>query len=281
MNAKKLLSAACAAVALWVAPAAHAQVVPAEQAPELVQAQDCRLGYLIAVPGGANTAEGIPDSVPHGGNVFSTGLLVQAQSAGQIQPLWVSYHSTPFFAERYPAAAADGYNRARQAVADLAARCPQSRFSFTGYSLGADVVSRITNDIAYGRGPISPDKVSAVALFANPYQGGNGAVPASVTNPASRGALGSLPGGFGDLGGRVLEICFAEDLVCSMPEQFRGLVGPAMATNLLGGEVPAALNTMLSSLGINVGGLVSGLDAHGRYNFANRKEAADWIVSHT
>lgn len=273
MNAKKLLSVvatAAATAALWLAPNAPT-----------AQAQQCAPGYLIAVPGGANTVDGIPASLPHGGNVFSTGLLVQAQSASRVQPMWVSYRSDPFLAERYPDSRTNGYNRARQMIMDLAAGCPQSRFSFTGYSLGADIVSHLVNDIASGRGPIAAEQVGAVALFANPYQGANGAVPASITNPVSRGALGGLPGGFGELGGRVLEFCYADDLVCSTPEQYRGLVGPAMEANMIAGEVPAVLGGMLSSLGVEIPGVFSGIGAHGRYNLANHREAADWIVSRT
>ncbi|QPK83337.1 cutinase family protein [Corynebacterium qintianiae] len=280
MSIKKLAGIATA-LALWAAPAAHAQVVDSDHAHSLVRAQNCKPHYFIAVPGGANTVAGIPTSLPHGGNVFTTGLLVQADTAGEVQPLWVSYDAAAFTASHYPGASAGGYQETWETVTTLAGNCPEAHFSFTGYSLGADIVARMTSDIAHGRGPITADRVNAVALFANPHQGGNGGVPGSITDPGSRGSLGSLPDGYGNLGPRVLELCYADDIVCSMPERYRGIVDPAMATNLLGGQFPAAdFNAVVSRLGPDALGIVAGINAHARYDFANRREAADWIVSH-
>lgn len=274
MRLKNLIIAAAAAVlSLTAAPAAHAQVLSSDQA----FAQECRAHYLIAVPGGGNTIPGVPTWVPHGGNVFSTGLLSQARSGGAIQPVWVSYQSTPFATMAYPQAFAGGYARVSDTVAGLANRCPGARFSFTGFSLGADIAAQLTSDIAHGRGPIPADRVASVALFSNPHQGGNGAVAASTTDPASRGALGSLNDGFGELGGRVLEICHPNDYICSLPEHYRAAVDPAMAINLIAGQVPAA---ELSSQGLNVIDLAQGFAAHGGYWAGDHLEAVNWIVSH-
>lgn len=139
----------------------------------------------------------------------------------------------------------------------------------------------MTSDIAHGRGPIPADRVGAVALFANPYHGDNGAVPASITDPSSRGALGQLSEGYGSLGPRVLEICYSDDLVCSMPERYRGLVGPAMSTNVLAGQIPSTqFRDLVTGLGVDSLGIVAGINAHARYGYAERREAADWIVAH-
>ena len=106
--------------------------------------QSCAAHYLIAVPGGGNTAEGIPDYVPHGGNVFMTGMLTRLGTGGEIQPLWVSYTSTPFATSEYEKSKAGGLKRARNTVSRLANACPNAKFSFTGYSLGADIAATIT-----------------------------------------------------------------------------------------------------------------------------------------
>ena len=240
--------------------------------------QSCAAHYLVAVPGGANTAEGIPDYVPHGGNVFMTGVLTRLGTGGEIQPLWVSYRSTPFATSEYEKSKAGGLKRARSTVSRLANACPNAKFSFTGYSLGADIAATITSDIAAGRGPIEPERVSGVALFANPHQGGNGAVLSAGTSPHSRGSLGSLPDGYGVLGPRVLEICRSDDLVCSMQESHRGLVAPAMRTNLAAGRIPLAeFNVLFRALGLKSLGIFFDIGSHGGYTLAQQQEASNWI----
>ena len=249
-------------------------------APAQAQAQQsCAAHYLVAVPGGANTAEGIPDYVPHGGNVFMTGMLTRLGTGGEIHPLWVSYRSTPFATSEYEKSKAGGLKRARATVTKLANACPDAKFSFTGYSLGADIAATITSDIAAGRGPIEPERVSGVALFANPHQGGNGAVLSAGTSPPSRGSLGSLPDGYGVLGPRVLEICRGDDLVCSMQEAHRGLVAPAMRTNLAAGRVPLAeFNVLFRALGLKSLGIFFDIGSHGGYTLAQQREASNWII---
>ena len=241
--------------------------------------QSCAAHYLVAVPGGGNTAEGIPDYVPHGGNVFMTGMLTRLGTGGEIHPLWVSYPSTPFATTEYEKSKAGGLKRARTTVKKLADACPNAKFSFTGYSLGADIAATITSDIAAGRGPIEPERVSGVALFANPHQGGNGAVLSVGTSPHSRGSLGSLPDGYGVLGPRVLEICRGDDLVCSMQESHRGLVAPAMRTNLAAGRVPLAeFNVLFRTLGLKSLGIFFDIGSHGGYTLAQQQEASNWII---
>lgn len=283
------LAAAVAAALIALAPtsaAADEQAVPApiqpsDNAGQLVEQQGCTDQYLIAIPGGANTAPGIPNAVPHGGNVFLTGIFTQLGTGGTVQPLWVSYSATPFAANNYYASSADGYNETVRTVKRLSASCPGATFSFTGYSLGADIASRLMRDIAHGNGPITPDRVDSAALFANPYQGGNGAVLSRITAPESRGALGELKGGYGELGERVLEICNPRDIVCSTDAQYRPLVEPALATDLRAGKLPLKkFNVLLSNLGIGALGVFTGMGAHGQYTLADQQEASNWIISH-
>lgn len=281
MRRSRLVAAVAAALlALTSAPAATAAPIqPSENTDQLVEQQGCTKKYLIAVPGGANTAPGIPNAMPHGGNVFLTGILTQLGTGGKVQPLWVSYHATPFAANNYYASSADGYNETVRTVRRLSNACPGATFSFTGYSLGADIAATITSDIANGRGPIDPERVSGVALFANPHQGGNGAVLSAGTSPHSRGSLGSLPDGYGVLGPRVLEICRVDDLVCSMQESHRGLVAPAMRTNLAAGRVPLAeFNVLFRALGLKSLGVFSDIGSHGGYTLTQQREASNWII---
>lgn len=260
--------------------AAAALLLSLVASPVQAQAQQsCAAHYLVAVPGGGNTAEGIPDYVPHGGNVFMTGMLTRLGTGWISPPVWVSYTSTPFATAEYAKSKAGGLKRARTTVKKLADACPNAKFSFTGYSLGADIAATITSDIAAGRGPIEPERVSGVALFANPHQGGNGAVLSAGTSPHSRGSLGSLPDGYGVLGPRVLEICRGDDLVCSMQEAHRGLVAPAMRTNLAAGRVPLAeFNVLFRALGLKSLGIFFDIGSHGGYTLAQQREASNWII---
>ena len=257
-------------------------MMSSDDAPLLLRQQGCKAHYLIAVPGGANTVAGIPTFLPHGGQVFSTGLLTQAATGGRVQPLWVSYNAAAFAATHYANASAEGYSKTRDTIARLAQTCPGATFSLTGYSLGADIAARLTRDIAYGNGPVRAERLAAVALIANPYQGGNGAVLSPNTSPASRGALGELEGGYGDLAGRVLEICRPDDIVCSMDERYRDLVDPAMRTNLIAGRVPVAeFSSHLGKRGFDSVGVLDGIGAHGRYGVETPRAASNWIVAHT
>lgn len=288
---RKAAAAAAAALALTLgvgaAPVAQAQVgLPApvtssDNTSGLLRQQGCKPRYLIAVPGGANTIAGVPTFLPHGGNVFSVGLMAQAATAGEMQPLWVSYNSAAFANRPYYSASADAYGLTRSTVAKLANACPSATFSFTGYSLGADVAARLTRDIAYGNGPIGPERVDGVALIANPYQGGNGAALAPGTSPESRGALGELEGGYGQLAGRVLEICRPDDIVCSTDERHRPLVEPALRTHISAGHVPVGeFQAIFRGLGADSRSVFRGMDAHGQYTSWAPRAAADWIVSH-
>ena len=281
------VAASVTAATALVAPVASAQGVGGQMMSSdntigVVQEQGCKPHYLIAVPGGANTVAGVPTFVPHGGYVFSTGLLVESRTNGAVEPLWVSYNSGAFAQRPYYAASKAAYDAAFGAVASLARSCPGATFSFTGFSLGADVTARLTRDIAYGRGPIAPERVDAVAVIANPYQGPNGATLSPGTSPTSLGALGALEGGYGVLANRVLEICRPDDIVCSMREEHRSFVAPAMRTHMSAGRVPwNEYQTILQKLGPGAVAVFAGMAAHGGYTTFGPQQASDWIVQHT
>lgn len=291
MRLKRIAAAVAATVATLApsvgAPAAQAQGMPApitssDNTSGLLRQQGCKAHYLIAVPGGANTVAGVPTFLPHGGQVFTTGLLSQLRTNGEIQPLWVSYNSAAFAQRPYYAASAEAYEATRGTVERLARSCPGATFSLTGYSLGADVAARLTRDIAYGNGPIGPERVDAVAVIANPYQGHNGAALSPGTSPDSVGALGALEGGYGVLAGRVLEICRPDDIVCSMREEHRALVAPAMHTHLSAGRVPfGEFQAIFQTLGANSASVLGGMAAHGGYAAFGPQQATDWIVERT
>ena len=283
-----LVAAATAAlVAVGAAAPASAQqlqlpapIAPSFRLPSLLKSQGCKSEYLIAVPGGVNTMPGLPRNLPHGGNVWLTGVLTQLYTGGQIQPLWIAYDAAPFATTQYQTASNRGYAETKKAVAGIANACPNARFSFTGYSLGADIVSRMLNNIAHDRGPIAKERVASAALFSSPYQGGNGAVMSAGTSPHVRGSLGELEGGYGDLGERVLEICNTGDIVCSPSEDQREIVDPAMDVNLSSGEMPRWVIDIARANDGRTSSIIHSIGAHGSYTLAQQHEAANWIANH-
>ena len=81
------------------------------------------------------------------------------------------------------------------------------------------------------------------------------------------------------LGPRVLEICRGDDLVCSMQESHRGLVAPAMRTNLAAGRIPLAeFNVLFRALGLKSLGIFFDIGSHGGYTLAQQQEASNWII---
>ncbi|PPJ25695.1 hypothetical protein C5F51_22585 [Nocardia nova] len=133
-------------------------------------------------------------------------------------------------------------------IADLGAeaqrvvnQCPRTELALVGYSQGAQAVSQLARAVGAGNGPVSADKVAAVALYANPERRAGGPVlpgrpgqitpdPAPGTSgaavstvqlsapPASGSGIADDDAEYGALSGRVLDICAEGDLACSAPE---------------------------------------------------------------
>ncbi len=151
-----------------------------------------------------------PPGVGATGQAFVDSL--RAKTAGK---------SVDVYAVNYPASldfatAADGVIDASNRVIEMTANCPDTKVVLGGYSQGAAVAAYLTEDaIPEGyipppgmTGPMPPsvaDHVAAVALFGKPSSGflqmiHNGAPPITV--------------GAGYLG-KTLDLCIAEDPICS------------------------------------------------------------------
>lgn len=272
-------AALCALGASIIAPqAAQAATLPDIPAPSSL-VHHCAPKQVVVIPGGAGTVPVAPDKAPLGHVTSPVGIRLGNQH--NVDTTYVPYQSFGFAATSYPNAAADGYKKTSQTIARIQHDCPHSSISLVGYSLGSDIASHIINDAAHGRGVLDARRFASAALYANPYQGGNGAVQYPNKPDVNTGSLGQLPGGFGDQGGKVLEVCHSNDAVCTFPDKFRNIVKPSMSLDMLHGKVPLNLVREMSRHGI--GGnveLAKGFIAHNGYGEPDFNAGVNWINSH-
>ncbi|WP_280449673.1 cutinase family protein [Nocardia brasiliensis] len=125
----------------------------------------------------------------------------------------------------------------------IAADCPATALAITGYSQGAQVVSRFARAVGAGEGPIAPERVAGVALYSNPDRAPDSPVipgrPGQFTPDPAPGTSGAAVTGvaitsaptsgsgiaagegveYGALTGRVAEFCVEGDWSCAAPER--------------------------------------------------------------
>ncbi|MFC3961635.1 cutinase family protein [Nocardia jiangsuensis] len=127
------------------------------------------------------------------------------------------------------------------AAAEVTAACPSTALAAVGYSQGAQIVSQFARAVGAGEGPVAPERIAGVALYADPdrapgtatFPGRPGQVspdPAPgtagvgvaavqiTTAPASGGGLAAGGSDYGALTGRVADICTEGDPSCSAPD---------------------------------------------------------------
>ena len=198
----------------------------------------CAPHIVVNVPGGANTTNNLPERLPVGANTARIGEGLRAKHPGRVIDRYVSYHSTPGGTQSYEQIRNKGYTIARGLIAREAANCPNATFSLVGYSMGADIASRIVNDVAHGRGPVAANRFDSAVMIANPNRSAEGEVEQAGGAPRTDGAFGELPGGYGELGDRVLEICRRGDLVCDTPHSAAPLTKAFARSAILTGFAP-------------------------------------------
>lgn len=243
-------------------------------------ANHCSPKQVVVVPGGGNTVPFAPEQAPLGLITFTAGNALAVQPDADVT--YVPYTSHGFVVTPYRESSNDGYRNAARIISRIQHDCPNSSISLVGYSLGADVSARIINDAAYNRGPLDKNRFAGAVLYANPYQGGNGAVQYPPKPDVNTGALGQLNGGFGSLGSKVLEVCNPSDAVCAFPDQYRGIVEPSMRMDVLHGRAPSAeIFNEVARYGVgDYAALVRGFQAHTQYSGTDRAVGIDWLNSH-
>jgi hypothetical protein len=143
--------------------------------------------------------------------------------------------------ESYTVSVTDAIRQLDVTAGQIVARCSGTELAVVGYSQGAQAVSQFAREVGAGRGPVSPAKVAAVALYADPERAAGSPVfpgrpgqsvpdraPGTSSGAVStvRIATPSAPGSgiaadnaaYGALTGRVADICVTGDVACAAPE---------------------------------------------------------------
>ncbi|WP_280439965.1 cutinase family protein, partial [Nocardia cyriacigeorgica] len=244
----------------------------------------CPALYALGIQG---TGQSSPDAAP----TTDTGMLstvfmpmmAEAPDEGLVERAYVPYESgfggaTGGAVVPYSESVAGGLSRLRSMASSVAERCPNTRFGIVGYSQGAHVASIFAQEVGQGTGVLPPEKVAAVALFADPtrnpgaplFPGAPGkATPDAAPGtdgeelarivalpqaPASGGGIGperDKAENFGALTGRVASFCAAGDLACDAPEGapiLKAVANIAGQAKLSGGDPIASLVSVAQAL---------------------------------
>ncbi|MCZ9292905.1 cutinase family protein [Corynebacterium meitnerae] len=282
MLRRKIAAAAIAVATAFgstfaITPEAQAQDVAALIASPNVT--KCSEEFLIAVPGGGTTFSFLPEKAPVGAKVTEVATDVYYRTGGRIQPVWIAYPSVPFLVMSYKDSSAKGYEKAASTMRRLANMCPNAKFSITGYSEGADIGAQLINNISHGRGPIPAEKFTKAALISNPRLGDNGGVFAMGATAEHRGGLETPPGGYGELGSRTMDLCFVDDSVCALPEEWRAHVSPVVRSATFRGEFALShfVSIIMQTAPHTLPDLV-GLYNHTQYGTPAFNTAVNWIL---
>ncbi|WP_228539360.1 cutinase family protein [Nocardia sp. XZ_19_385] len=142
----------------------------------------------------------------------------------------------------YVASVTDARVQLDAAARQITEQCPNTLLAGVAYSQGAHAMSAFARDVGSGNGPVGPEKIAAIALYSNPTRspdspifpgrpgqtvpdpapGTAGGVVSGVqlvNAPAAGSGLDSSAAGYGELEGRVADICVDGDLACSAPSQ--------------------------------------------------------------
>ncbi|MFD5179443.1 cutinase family protein [Nocardia sp. NPDC058379] len=239
----RVVAAAVAAVVGAAAVTATTSVGPASAVP----IHGCPALYLLGVQG---TGQSSPTADP----LADTGVVgsligpVVSTVPALVQRAYIGYEAG--FGGIVPGGGADPYvssvSGARAnldaAAAQIIEACPNTMLAGVGYSQGAQAMASFARDVGSGNGPVSADRVAGIALYANPDRGqlepvfpgrpgqtvpdaAPGTTGAAVSTvqvlaaPAGGAGIATTADGYGELTGRVADICSDGDLACSAPGQ--------------------------------------------------------------
>lgn len=277
---KRIVASVVAASALLTSGAIQASAQDLRSLIQSPNVETCSEEFMITIPGGANTASFLPEKAPVGPKLTEIATGVFRATDGRIQPVWITYRSTPFTLLSYDDSSREGYGRAASTMRRLERMCPHATFSITGYSEGADIGARLVNDIGHGRGPVPAQKVNSAVFVSNPHLADNGGAFAGGATRFDQRALERLEGGYGELGPRVLDVCRKDDPICALPVEWRTHVSPFLRVAMFRGQIPATeVAAIIAERSPSTLPLLYSLGNHGRYGGPMLKEASRWIIS--
>ncbi|MDI9915669.1 cutinase family protein [Rhodococcus sp. IEGM 1379] len=216
-------NAHCAVTLLTVTTLAAASA--ALTTPAIASAQTgCAATFNLFIPGTWETTEDADPTVPVGMlKPIAERLETKHGTAAEIYTL--PYMASAFDnGKTYADSKADALTKAEAVLSEIADTCSNTKFTITGYSQGADAAGDLASSIGNDTGPITPERILAVGLLADP---GSGTKGESVVGPkpSGHGIADPRPQGMGKLSGRVASICDPHDLYCSIKKGSSPLLG--------------------------------------------------------
>lgn len=241
-----LLLLAIAALVAWYLLAGRVPTPPPGPPPAPgrpdAQSADCPDVQAVAIPGTWESSAADNPFDPTA-NPASLMLNITRPLAEQFPDQRVQVYTVPYVAQfsnpialppdgqtSYNKSRAEGTARATEAIASMHANCPLTSYVLMGFSQGAVIAGDLAAGIGAGNGPVPQDLVLGVGLIADgrrdPATGSDIGPPViGVGAELSLNGLkvpgitmtGARPGGFGELNGRVAQICAPSDGICDAP----------------------------------------------------------------
>lgn len=225
------------------------------------QDSSCPDVQLIAVPG---TWESSLQDDPLNPVQFPKALLLNVTRpiSEQFNSSRVETYTVPYTAQfhnplsgdqqiSYDNSRAEGTRATVKAMTDMNNKCPLTSYALVGFSQGAVIAGDLASDIGNGRGPVDDDLLLGATLIADgrrqqgigqdvgPNPPGEGAEITLHEIPVLSGLgltmSGVRPGGFGELNGKINEICGPGDLICAAPPEAFSLGNLPRTLDILAG----------------------------------------------
>jgi hypothetical protein len=225
------------------------------------QDSSCPDVQLIAVPG---TWESSLQDDPLNPVQFPKALLLNVTRpiTEQFNSSRVEAYTVPYTAQfhnplsgdqqiSYDNSRAEGTRATVKAMTDMNDKCPLTSYVLVGFSQGAVIAGDIASDVGNGRGPVDDDLLLGATLIADgrrqqgigrdigPNPPGEGAEITLHEIPVLSGLgltmTGARPGGFGELNGKINEICGSGDLIFSAPPEAFTLANLPRTLDILAG----------------------------------------------
>lgn len=202
------MTAAVAIAASLIAPSAFAQNNGSNRCPD---------NLIVAFPGTGETNEHADPYAQTGMLSHITQPLTATNGSNRVQSFYVPYPAVavdPSTGMTYAQSKKIGVENATREITARIDECPNTQFSLTGYSQGADAAGDLAAAIGHGQSPIPADRITSVALLADPGQSPS---DTAVSAAASTGFAGAR-GGLGSLQDKATWVCNPEDIYCNTPD---------------------------------------------------------------
>ncbi|MGV9822933.1 cutinase family protein [Nocardia xishanensis] len=247
MNTSTNTRERAAAAALIAAVGLATATIGGGEASAVPLGPGCPALYVLGIQG---TGQSSPTADPLADNGVVGALIAPVLNAapGLVQRSYIPYGAGFGGAvpggglDPYVASVSDARAQLDAAVGQVAEQCPATMIAGVGYSQGAQAMSSFAADVGAGAGPVGPERIAGIALYAHPDRaigapifpgrpgqtvpdpapGTSGAAVSAVQltiPPAAGGGIADGAASYGALTGRVADICTDGDLACSAPDR--------------------------------------------------------------